>query len=156
MEGRGLHLALSAEECVALLDGPDEGARMALLDRVAATKWGSPEALVTDAWRALEDCLGAGPHPLGLALLGGRRLGDDDRAVLRLVDRHEVAELAAALAPFDRVQLLVRYLQGAEEGSPEYGEEAFEHAWVRFQYLRDFFNRAAARGQAALFALVAE
>ena len=156
MEPRGLHLALSVEECADLLGASGDDARLAFLDAAAAAKWDGPEALVTDVWRALEDCLGAGPHPLNLALLGGRRLGDDDRAVLRLIERHEVAELAAALAPFDRVRLLVSYLQGAEEGSPEYGEEAFEHAWVRFQYLRDFFDRAAVHGQAALFALVAE
>ncbi len=156
MEPRGLHLALSAEECADLLGAPDEDARLAFLDATAAQKWDGPEALVTDAWRALEACLGVGPPPLNLALLGGQRLGDDDRAILRLIERHEVAELTAALAPFDRVQLLVRYLKRVENASPEYGEEAFEHAWVRFQYLRDFFNRAAARGQAALFALVAE
>ena len=156
MESLGLHFALSAEECGGLLAAPDDEGRLAYLEELAAAKRDGPQALVTDVWRALEDCLGAGPHPLNLALLGGRRLADDERAVLRLIERDEVAELAAALSPFDRVQLLVRYLQGAEEASPGYGEEAFERAWVRFQYLRDFFARAAAHGQAAVFALVAE
>jgi hypothetical protein len=156
MEPRGLHLALSVEERATLIGAADNDARLAFLDTAAAAKRDGPEALVTDVWRALEDCLGAGPHPLNLALLGGRRLGDDDLAVLRLIERDEVAEVAAALASLDRVQLLVRYLQGVEEGTSGYGEEAFERAWVRFQYLGEFFNRAAIRGQAALFALVAE
>jgi hypothetical protein len=154
MEARGLHLALSAEECAALLDAPDEGARMARLNQVATAKWGGPEALVTDAWRSLQACLSPGPHPLNLALLGGRPLGGDEQAVLRLIERDDVAGLAAALAPFDRVQLLVRYLKHVESGSPDYGEESFERAWVRFQQLRDFMARAARMGWAILFAIV--
>jgi hypothetical protein len=156
MQSRGLHLALSAREQADLLAAPDDEARLAFLDATAAQKWDGPEALVTDAWRALESCLGAGPHPLNLALLGGRRLGDDDRAVLRLTEPADVAELAAALAPIDRVQLLVRYLQGVEQGLPDYGEEAFERAWVGFQYLRDFFSRAAAERRASLFAIISD
>ena len=156
MQSRGLHLALSARERADLLAAPDDEVRLAFLDATAAQKWDGPEALVTDAWRALEACLGAGPPPLDLALLGGRRLGDDDRAVLRLIEPADVVELAAALAPIDRVQLLVRYLKHAGGATPDYGEEAFERAWARFQYLRDFFNRSAAQGQAAVFALIAE
>jgi hypothetical protein len=127
---------------------------MALLDQVAAAKWDGPETLVTDAWRSLQACLGPGPHPLHLALLGGRRLGEDERAVLRLIERDEVAGLAAALAPFDRVQLLVRYLKHVDGSARDYGEEAFERAWVRFQQLRDFMARAARMGWAILFAVV--
>lgn len=156
MAARGLHLALSAAERDALLAAPDDAALLALLDEAAAAKWDGPEALATDAWRALEDCLSAGPPPLDLALLGGRPLADDALAVLRLIEAEQVAALAAAMAPIDRVQLLVRFLKRAESDSPDYGEEAFERAWVSFQYLRDFFGRAAAGRQAALFALISE
>ena len=103
---------------------------------------------------AERDALLAAPDDAALlALLGGRPLADDARVVLRLIEPEEVAALAAAMAPLDRVQLLVRFLRRAENDSPAYGEEAFERAWVSFQYLRDFFTRAAARGQAAVFAL---
>ena len=150
MESRGLHIALSADERDRLLACGDDAARLDFLDAVAAANWGGDDLLVTEgAWRELESCFATGPYPLNLALLGGRRVSD----AIRLIEPHEVSDLAVALAPIDRVKLLVRYLKHAESGSPDYGEEAFEHAWVRFQYLRDFFARAAAGDQAVLFTL---
>ena len=150
MESRGLHIALDAEERDRLLACASDGELIAFLDATAAAKWGDGDVLFTEgAWRALESCFAAGPYPLNLALLGGRPIGD----AIRLIEPHEVAAVAAGLAPIDRVQLLVRYLKHAESSSPEYGEEAFEHAWVRLQYLRDFFARAAQTGRSVLFTI---
>lgn len=146
---RGLHIALDAAERDRLLACADDAARIAFLDAAAAAKWGGDQLLVTDAWQALESCLADAPYPLNLALLGGRPAGD----LIRLIEPHEAADLATALAPIDRVQLLARYLRRIENDSPDYGEEAFERAWVRFQYLRDFFARAARTGRAVLFTI---
>ena len=93
-----------------------------------------------------------GSYPLKLAVLGGRRLSDEDRRhFIRLIEPKEAADLAEALKPITREWMRERYFRNCEGAWPEYGEQDFEYTWAHFEVLREFFQRIAHTGRAVIF-----
>lgn len=101
------------------------------------------------AWAKPEE---HGSYPLRLAVLGGRRLNEDESDhILRLIEAKEVADIAAAMQPIDEAWMRERYFRNCEGAWPEYGDDDFAYTWEWFQALRAFFRRVAPTGAAVLF-----
>ena len=99
--------------------------------------------------------------PLGLAILGGRVLGDeDDDTVARLLEPAEVAQVAAALEALTPATLSARYDPAdmdAKEIYPQIwsrdGDDGLDYLLHYFAPLKQGYAEAARRGDAMLLTL---
>lgn len=175
----GRHYALSPAHREGLLACADDEERFDYLQETIEEEAGEDEEFFVDtdkAWDAIHRCLGDfppntphfypvdpkyggyalpedhGAYPLKLAVLGGRRLMDDEsRYFIRLIEPREAADLAQALAPITKDWMRERYFRHCEGAWPEYGEEDFEYTWDHFEELRNFFARIAPTGRSVIF-----
>lgn len=175
----GRHYALTETDRAALLAFADDDERIDFLLEDLEERFDEDKDHYVDtdkAWDAIHRCLGDfppntpyfypvdpkyggyalpedhGSYPLKLAVLGGRRLNDDEsRFFIRLIEPNEVADLAEALKPITRDWMRERYFRNCAGAWPEFGEEDFEYTWAHFEELRDFFLRIAPTGRSVIF-----
>lgn len=174
----GRHYALKEAQCARLLACTDDDERIDYLHEELDETCEEDDSYVdTDkAWDAIHRCLGDfpphtpyfypvdakyggyalpedhGSYPLKLAVLGGRRVTDDEsRYFVRLIEANEVGDLAEALKPITKGWMRERYFKNCEGAWPEYGEEDFEYTWAYFEDMRDFFRRIAPSGRSVIF-----
>jgi uncharacterized protein DUF1877 len=177
MVARGVHYALTNDQYEGLRAQPDDFSRIEYL----TIEIGEPavEAFLQDtdkAWDAIHRCLGDfppdtpwfypvdpeygayalpedfGSYPLKLCILGGRKLMDDESLYfMRLIESHEVADVAEALKSVTEHWFAQKYWAQCKGAWPEYGEEDLGYAWSWFEPLRDFFIRMAPTGRPIVF-----
>jgi hypothetical protein len=159
MACRGVHFAVDVATAARLREAEDDEDVAAIIEEIEEA-WDRPFLFKTDkAWDALHRCLsdgtldlGGGTYPLSHAVLGGVNLYEGEEYVVALVSADQVPEVAAALAPIDRVWLRERY-DSLE--FPDYQgfrcDEDFEYTWGNFQGLDEFFRTAAEAGRAVIF-----
>ena len=155
MAFRGTFYALSPAHKRGLLASEDDAAVLAYLRGL-----GDADTEVLDgAWEPLHRSLtdgycrtDNGDHPLALAVLGGRQLHDGEDHIVSYVAPGEVHELIEALDEIDEAEFADRYfLIDEEDYDVLLDDEGLKVAWAAFTTVRDFYERAAARGHASIF-----
>jgi hypothetical protein len=157
MAGRGVHLALGADDEARLLAaGTDDERLDLLLDELLprADGWAQETDL---AWDAIHRCLGdgtlrPGADPLRRCVLGPRSLYGGGERIVTLLTAPEVTEVAAAVADLREPDLRARYfaLDADAYGEPLTAED-FEYVAGWFARLQRFYAKAARAGRAVLF-----
>lgn len=177
----GVHIALTEEQRRKLegLESPFD--KIDHVQEELMENWDEDYFQETDkAWDAIHRCLGEfppdtewfykmrpelgpyalpenhGSYPLRWCILGGRRLVPDElpdtsHYFMRLIEPHEVIDIAKALPAIDKPWMWTRYVRHCKGAWPEYGEEDFEFMWEWFQPLRDYFTRMAGNGRSIIF-----
>jgi hypothetical protein len=169
----GVHFAITPEEAAKLekLDNDDE--RIDFIGEEIEQSWVEEFVVESDkAWDGIHRCLGEfppdtpwfypvnpesgaharvedyGSEPLRLAVLGGKKIMDDEsQYFIRLVRPEQVADIAAAMKALDREQMHERYFRHCKGAWPEYGEEDFGYIWDYFKEIRDFYGRMVGNGR---------
>ena len=173
---RGHHVAITAEQRAELESIADETERVFSFKDLLDAADDRYVQGTDKAWDAIHRCLsdwppdtphfyavepeeGAfdlpenhGTYPLKLCVLGGKRLLTSEYDYfLRLIEPHEVVDLAAALKPIDKSWLGEKYWTHCKGAWPEYGEDDLEYTWEYFELLRDFFTRMSGNGRPIVF-----
>ena len=158
MSRTGTHFALTPEQEQAVWSNfYDE----TMLDYVEILHEDSEERQGTDkAWDPIHRCLSdgtlmwdAGRWPLRGAILGSESMYFGPDHVVMLLERDEVAVVAAALDRVSQEWLHERFValrQYGYEGAVD--EAAFDYVWYWFERMRGFFRRASDEDRAMLFA----
>lgn len=172
----GVHYAITDTQRAALEACQDDEARIEHVNEVLGETCDEDYLVDTDkAWDAIHRCLAeyppntpwfypvsngeahmlpedCGSYPLKLAILGGRKLMDDEHLYfMRLVEPDEVADVADALEAIDEAEFKRRYFRHCEGAWPEYGEDDAQYSWEYFQDVRAFFRRMTGSGRTILF-----
>ena len=165
MGARGVHFALTTAQRARLrrLRGDDE----AILEFMAGVEdaWDARWLCETDkAWEAIHRALtdgkltfvGAERHaPLGLAILGGESLVEDEDETVMLLPARRVPPLARALAALTEAEFRERYARRCRGYAPEFGDDDCAYAWEHLVALRVFFARVARARRAVVFTVSA-
>jgi len=153
----GVHYAITADQRDGLLAQTDDARKMEFFGAEIEDKWDEEHGQISDtAWEAIHCCLTdsdkadskAGEAPLNLAVLGGQRVLQSEKAhIIRLIEADQVMEVAAALKGLDK-----SWMEGMfKKHSPDDGQDVIDVTWDWFDKMRAFFGRAAKNGRAVLF-----
>jgi hypothetical protein len=163
MAGRGVHFALTNEECGVLVAHGDDEARLEFVqEEIEARLFDDEPARVCEtdkAWDAIHRALtdgsldpGRGSPAPASVILGGRSLYDGDDYFISLKTPERVREIAAFLHSVTEDVLRNGYDRiDADEYDEPLGDEDFAYTWQRFLELREFYERAARNGHHVLF-----
>ncbi len=157
----GVHFALTAAQLKRLLaaKGNDE----AVLESTEAIEaaWDGEWLAESDkAWDAMHRALsdgeltfegGAKHAPLGLVVLGGESMVEDEDETVVLLDAPGVAAAAHALSALTEEDFRERYFRLCPGYAPEFGEEDFQYTWENLESVRELFLKAAKAKRAVLF-----
>lgn len=110
--------------------------------------WDAIHRSLTDGRLAFDN----GSSPLNLAVLGGKLLtsGEDDELVV-LVDKDQVAAVAAALMAVTEQSLRTGYERIDAADYVEFGDEDFQYTWETFVDLTNFWRKAAGSKRHVIF-----
>jgi hypothetical protein len=158
MPGRGIYLALSAEEDCVFRELRTRAARAAfftlLCDHIRA-RWSYD---VDKVWDPIRRCLTDGQlhygrAPLYRCVLGTKNyFGDNSTRFLNYVKPEEVPLVSEALVEVDQDFLRRNYAKIEQaDYAWEKGEEDFGFVWDFFRRLRRFYRRAAGDQRSVLF-----
>lgn len=161
MGSLGVHFALSRAQVLKLrkLRGDDE----AILELVGELEdaWDRDWLCETDkAWEAIHRALtdgkltfaGAEKHaPLGLAILGGESMVEDEDETVMFLDARRVPPLARALAALTEDEFRARYFKKCRGYAAEFGEDDCAYSWSNLETLRAFVVKVAKAKRALLF-----
>ena len=110
------------------------------------------------AWDAIHRCLTDGTlqcasgSPLEIVVLGGQSLYSGEDYIMTLKRPDEVRAVVPQLARITEAGLRTAYDRlDADEYDGPIGDDDFGYTWENFVALRDFWERAAARGRSVLF-----
>jgi hypothetical protein len=95
-----------------------------------------------------------GTYPLKLAVYGGQdiNIDNDDGWIMRLIEPHQLPDLARAMDAIDDKAFAERYwASSSEEANIEHGEEDLEYTLAYFSEARDFFKRMNDTGRTIVF-----
>jgi Domain of unknown function (DUF1877) len=161
MSGQGYHLAISPAQARNLLTcGQELDIVEAVNDLLEHLEGSQPINLCggTKDWNLILLCLTdgtydptGGTYPLNQCFFGGKLLVSGG-SIVNLVMPNVVSDVAPALAALERQWFVGRFSAlFAEENTGGIPAGAYETYWQAFQQLRDFYERAAATGQAIVF-----
>ena len=145
MAYEGAHYALTVEQRRFLLaQEDDEARRQYVAEGIADGCADDLKIELEQAWDAIHRCLtgqpasrgdldeNAGEAPLNLCIMGGRNYYDGDDYVLKMLETHEVREVARAIAGIDKVSLSELYHHHCNGAFDEYGDDDCEYTWRHF------------------------
>lgn len=155
----GMHFAITDDDRRQLLqmEGDDEGLSE-FVHEVIEERDDEYNVETDKAWDAIHRSLtdgrlvfDNGTRPLNLAVLGGRLLTSGEDELVVLVDKDQVAAVAAALTAVTEESLRAGYERIDVADYPEFGDEDFDYTWENFADLTDFWRRAAASERHVIF-----
>jgi len=128
----GVHYAITADQRDGLLAQTDDARKMEFFGAEIEDKWDEEHGQISDtAWEAIHCCLTdsdkadskAGEAPLNLAVLGGQRVLQSEKAhIIRLIEADQVMEVAAALKGLDK-----SWMEGMfKKHSPDDGQDVID------------------------------
>ncbi len=173
----GVYFAITAEQASTLEAFDNDDERIDFIREDIEENWIDEFAVESDkAWDGIHRCLGEfppdtpwfypvdpesgaharvedyGSEPLRLAVLGGKKIMDDEsRYFIRLVRPDQVGAIAEAMEALDREQMRDRYFRHCKGAWPEYGEEDFEYIWEYFQEICEIYKKMAGNSRFIVF-----
>lgn len=161
----GVHFALTATQLKKLRAARgDDDAVLEVTSEIEET-WSSGWLAEADkAWDAMHRALsdgeltfegGAKHAPLGLVVLGGESIVEDDDETVVLLEAKGVARAAKALSALTEQDFRERYFRLCRGYAPEFGEQDFEYTWGNLQSVRELFVKAAKAKRAIIFTVSA-
>jgi hypothetical protein len=161
----GVHFALTASQLKKLLAAKgDDDAVLEVVGEIEEA-WNSGWLAESDkAWNAMHRALsdgeltfegGAKHAPLGLVVLGGESIVEDEDETVVLLEAEGVAAAARALKALTQKVFRERYFRLCPGYAPEFGEEDFEYTWENLQCVRELFVKAARAKRAIIFTVSA-
>ncbi|MBI3946726.1 MAG: YfbM family protein [Armatimonadetes bacterium] len=159
----GILYAITEEQMQHLLDaGDDEDAVQSVLYEDIEEPWDRDHLCDMDkAWDGIHRCLADGTlswlggfYPLSFCILGGNPLCTDPGEPVSLKTPEQVRDIATAVAGITRERMRQLYLPLRHTDYPRewYGEDDFDYIWDHFEYVKAFYQMAAAEGRAVVFA----
>jgi hypothetical protein len=157
----GVHFALTSAQLKRLRAARgDDDAVLELLHEIEEA-WDSKWLVQSDkAWDAMHRALadgqltfegGANHAPLGLVVLGGESMVEDDDETVVLLEPSGVAAAAHSMKTLTQEHFRERYFRLCPGYAPEFGEQDFAYTWSHLESVRDFFARAAKAKRSVVF-----
>lgn len=159
MACRGVLFAIDDVTAAALLAAESDEDVMEIVERIEEA-WDEAFLAETDkAWDAIHRALSdgsldpsAGEFPLNRAILGGRHLCSEEDYIVSFIPKHEVPDIARALAAIDDDAMRARYdTIVPRDYAPEYGDDDRDYTVENFRDVADLYDRAAKAGRAVIF-----
>ena len=161
----GVHFALTAPQLKKLLAARGDDDAVLEVAAELEESWNSGWLAESDkAWDAMHRALsdgeltfegGAKHAPLGLVVLGGESMVEDEDETVVLLDAKKVARAAKALSSLTEQDFHERYFRLCRGYAPEFGEEDFAYTWSNLADVRELFVKAAKAKRALLFTVSA-